>query len=48
MQGMLAVPLAVLHELQFFLHGLAVLFGRIVTALAFRALEGDDFYRLFL
>jgi len=43
---MLAVPLAIFHELELILSGLAVLLGRIVTALALSALKGNDFYVL--
>jgi hypothetical protein len=47
-EGVLAIPLAVFHELKLLLHGLAVFAGGVIPALAFRALQGDDFYRLFL
>jgi hypothetical protein len=48
MQGMLAIPLAVLHELKLLLHGFAVLLGRIVAALALTARHGDNLYNLLL
>lgn len=45
---MLAVPLAVLHELKLFLHGLPVLLGSVIAPLALGALEGDNFDVLLL
>ena len=47
-KSVLAIPLAVLHELQLFLLGLAVLGRGIVPALALGARKGDDLYGLFL
>jgi hypothetical protein len=48
MKGMLAIPLAVLHEFKLFLRSLAVFRGRVIAALALGAGEGDYLDGLFL
>lgn len=48
MEGMLAVPLAKLHEFELFLLGFAILCRRIVAALALGTSKGDDFDVLLL
>jgi len=42
-QGVLAVPLAVFHQFQLFLHRLTVLAGRVISSFALTAGEGYDF-----
>jgi hypothetical protein len=46
-QGMLPIPLAVLHKLELFLLSLAVLLRRVIPPLALGTGERNDFYRLF-
>jgi hypothetical protein len=47
-EGMLPVPLAVLHKLKLFLHSLAILRRCVIAALALSALQRDYLYCLFL